>query len=603
MKIRNCLASLSLVLGIGAMMATPSQYVPGKVTDENLKGIQGTTKFKGNAIGIDHKTQKAPATRAAHYRGDVITEAPGTPQLYSKECGGTTYSWLFGMSIYEQTYPATIVWDGNDVYFANILFNAPYGGVTYVKGTKSGDKVSVPVPQTLIWYDDELYGLNLVVLKLNPNAALDGNTYIVDESITSFEYELAADGSVKLALSGGYDGGIMLPEHVLGVVLTDENPNPEENFDGAWNGFTDFYQTYTPFLEEPEEMPSDAEPQQYGLVITDYGFPVSVVFQNDKVYFQGMCQSVPEGVIYGDLSEGENGQKIITIPQNQYVGIYQEETFVYTKKVYVNPEFEEEADPESPSAIYMLLAPENEGYRLIYDPAANTFTSADHEYYLCFNSGTEKVSFVDIIDPFTMNYRPDFNGTPQNPYGLAFDDSQTDAFGYSSFGFTIPCLSTEGNLLDTDNIFYSVYVDGDKWEFVEDEIIDMNGYPAYIYWDVAEEMDEIPLTFNNGWDIYKPSDNSVSIGFYVEGFSTLGVQTIYKYNGETTTSALVTLDIDSGEITPDAGVDSVGIGMEAISVEYFDLHGRRIANPSHGIFLKKTHYQDGSVKTKKIIRK
>lgn len=58
----------------------------------------------------------------------------------------------------------------------------------------------------------------------------------------------------------------------------------------------------------------------------------------------------------------------------------------------------------------------------------------------------------------------------------------------------------------------------------------------------------------------------------------------------------VTVNFLKGEA---AGIDAAK-ATEAVNTTYFDLYGREVSAPSHGIYVKKTQNADGSVKTSKV---
>lgn len=595
MKTLYSILFASLALTAGATSPAETQEFRSNPSPvENQKRFTGETDFHGQQLKVNTDAFKVKTRDSSNIRTEVITQAPGEPKMYAKACGGTKYSWLFGLQMYEAIYPSQIYWDGNDVYFPNLIFNPPYNGESFIHGTKTGDNIEVPVPQTVIWYEQEQYGYNIAVLRFNPDAA-DGSSYVLDETVTSFSYKIGEDGSLTMVLPEEFDGE-NLPEYVLGIVYTDIDPD----FDKAWVGYCDMYQTFTPFTDEQVVMPDGKDTESYSLITGEYGYKVNVLFQGSDVYFQGLSQEMPEAVVKGTvINDGDDsGEMIISIAQNQYVGIYNDETFVYTKNVYINPDF----NPEDENSIYILQAPEDQGYELIYNPEKQTFVSADDIHYLDFNSGNGRVTYISLLEPFHMLQQDEYSGTPSNPHSLIIDDTMTDSFGFVLFYFTLPGISTSGRLLDGEGLYYSVFVDDDKLEFEEDEIVALNGYDSQIYWDVTEPTDILPSWFDNWWDIAKLSETDYRIGLYMEGFTTVGVQAYYTYDDVTTESAIITLNVETGEITgDDTGVESIKDAY-VTAVEYFDLNGRKIINPEKGIFIKKATLSNGKVMVKKVAR-
>ena len=86
--------------------------------------------------------------------------------------------------------------------------------------------------------------------------------------------------------------------------------------------------------------------------------------------------------------------------------------------------------------------------------------------------------------------------------------------------------------------------------------------------------------------------------FFIDGISTLGVQSIYKYNGKETRSEIITLDLDDP-----TSVADINAGKKVADVKYYDIAGREMANPAAGIAIKRVVYEDGSVASfKKVVR-
>ena len=49
------------------------------------------------------------------------------------------------------------------------------------------------------------------------------------------------------------------------------------------------------------------------------------------------------------------------------------------------------------------------------------------------------------------------------------------------------------------------------------------------------------------------------------------------------------------------GIKNASADAKAMSVTYYDLSGRKVQNPKHGVFVKKTVMSDGKVKTGKMV--
>ena len=181
-------------------------------------------------------------------------------------------------------------------------------------------------------------------------------------------------------------------------------------------------------------------------------------------------------------------------------------------------------------------------------------------------------------------HQDDFAGVPADPNGLIFMDTYAD-YDYGTFQFNVPAVSTDGDFLDTNSLSYVVYVDGEEWEFDAEE------------YQLTENMVEIPWNFGVYY-IYKYSGILREVDFFVEGITTLGVQSVYNYNGEETRSEIVEIEVDD----PSA-VAAIGDVRKVADVKYYDLSGREVASPAAGIFVKRVTFDDGSVASfKKAVR-
>lgn len=469
------------------------------------------------------------------------------------------------LDIYENQDAAShIVYGENDeVYIYNILPNASTD--TYVKGVKKDDKIVIELPQTVFWSEEAEDGYNLSMLSLTDLPAEEGEepeqTYVATDD-TELVFTVAEDGSmVAEGLS---------EEKIIGLSLCS---------DGSWGYYGAWELSITPFDKSVVELPSDYEVSEnfwsYICPELGYGWNVSWAQGYEDVYFQGLSPDMPEAWVKATV-EYDDTEAILSIAQDQYVGDYYGYR-IFTKAAKI------EVD-EDGYAIYELM-PEDYQYQLVWDFDDNTLTPKDADVVLLLNASMTEVYYLNELYDFVLQHQTSYDGTPQNPFDLEFGDYLAD-YGYAVFRFDVPSLSTDGDLLLTDNLSYVVYVDGEEWTF------DVEDYP-----DLEESMVEIPWSFDS-YDIMKYNGATHVIYFYVEGMSTLGVQSIYKYEGEETRSEIVTLDLEDPDSV--AGIDA---DKKVASVKYYDVAGREVSKPAGGIFIKRVTFEDGTVSTsKKAIR-
>lgn len=593
---------ISLLVFLTLMMFGNIYGASQRINHANVKLEKDAKEFSVQLNGktLKHNPAKSHALTRADQQGHIvtplITEPSGNSVEYSKESIGITTNWMLGSYVYQGSSPSIVVFDGDDVYIKNIISEMNIG--TYVKGKIMGDRITMELPQTIQYYDEMDFGYNVAMLKID--TFIDEETgeeyldYFYDDSITSVDFIMGDDGYFYLDLPGEPFDWEYFPEYALGVVYTDIDPY----YDGQFIGYCDFTQEYSVFEMEANKMPEGINLESY--VITDdengFGYTVYVGFDGNDVYFQGLSNYMPEGIVKGEMKAAADGSSyIVTIPQNQYLGIFDGSYFIFTKAVTLDPDYE----IEDPNDLYVDLAPEDAVVELIYNPETKTFTYGDSPYLLCLNTSLNNIYYLQVFLDLNFKYQAGFAGIPQDPMDLVFIPF-AQFYGYDVFDFTIPNLSTDGTILEIDNLYYSVFIDGDIMEFEEEEGYDLYGDPVIIYEGIKEPTDLLPLTFNNDRDIWS-NGTLAEIGIYSVGFTTLGVQSVYIYEGVTTKSNIVTYNIETGEIN---SVDSLAKDMPSVeNIEFYDLNGYKISHPDKGIYLMKTTLSNGKTLVKKIAKR
>ena len=487
---------------------------------------------------------------------DVITSADGIKQEMTVTGSGYFVYWRYLIDYYNETSAGHVVYSDNDeVYLYNII---PYGATdTYIKGVKNGDKIEVSLPQTVKWFDfyDESYGYNLCLLELDPEESSEeeGNWYNATDA-TSVSFTIAEDGSITA------DG---LSENlIIGYAYTDNN---------SWVGYGAYDLSMTSFNELAIEVPSDIEVSDnfwsYYCEELGYGWPVSWAQGYDEVYFRGFSTKMPDAWIKGTV-EYEDSNAIISISQNQYIGISRG-FHVYTKAA--KSLYDEDYDEE-----YYEFLPDDYLYQLVWDFEENTIYPKDPDVVLLLNLGKDELYELDEFSDFVLNHQDSFAGIPQNPCNLVFIDFMEHYDEYDLY-FNVPGLSTEGDVLITENLGYIIYIDDEEWTF------DASDYK------LNEDMVEIPWDFHSDY-IINHGGTMRQIAFFAEGMSSIGVQSVYKYEGEETRSEIVTLNLEDLSVV--AGVNA---DKKIADVKYYDVAGREVSTPTSGMVIKRVVYEDGSV--------
>ena len=351
--------------------------------------------------------------------------------------------------------------------------------------------------------------------------------------------------------------------------------------------------------EEIITWPETLMPQVYTFITeTQYGdryaFEVNVgIDDNDFMYIQGLYPDFPEGVFKAKIDGN-----IAEVSQNQFLGNYGSRE-VYTKCLVDNPDYDWD-DWQSP--LY-ILAPEDVTYKLSIDSGRNVIASEDEGIYFCFNTSLDSFKSLKVWTDIELHKHVTYAGTPSNPYEPYFSEDYFEYYGFNIFSFVLSNLSTDENLLDTESLYYSIFLDGEPIVFEEDLAVDPYGDYFIVYDGISSPTEYVPYDFDNFYDIYKASIVDFQIGIYSEGFTTIGVQALYDYEGEATRSAIVTLNIETWEVTVTepgtTGMKEIENSLDVVETEYYDFNGLRVAHPEKGIYVKRSVLSDGSVKISK----
>lgn len=452
---------------------------------------------------------------------------------------------------------ALVVFGQNDeVYFQDLI---PFHFFrSFVKGTLSNGVINVPLPQRVSNdYMGVGYPVDICILQ-----RANKEFTVTNEDHVEFIYD-ETSGSISLNLPSS--------QYVLGLVFAAAAPTPI--------GDGNYYDVFTPY-NDVTEIPADVEISQYMFREGDAGYPLYMGTKDDKIFIKGLSQDFPQGVIEATVE----GNKAM-VAQDQIVGAAYG-CWVKTKCLVP---YDNDWD----------YAPQDAVYEMDYNKSANLLIGYDTDYMLgligIYGEGPAgQLQYWDLYDDFQIFIQSSYAGTPQNPYDLVVNTDNVDEGGAILFLFQIPVVSTDNSVLDYKSLYYRIYVDGEIMEFEM-----QNG--GEIYNGIEGTVTELPFEFTNDSDIWAYTYTIRIIQIYQEGVSSLGVQSVYRYDGITTLSDIVTYDIATGEIiTTPAGVSAIG-SEETVGIQYYDLTGRKITSPSKGIYIERKQMTDGSFRSGKII--
>lgn len=534
---------------------------------------------------------------------EVITEVEGRNQEYLRY--GAGYFPYMGYVVYydENSFdpsPASIVFGSdNDIYFYDIM---DFGWDGYAKGTISGNKVTMSLPQTIFeesysWTEEPYYQNLCVMTQIGEGEDM---IFRVDPDITQVTYTINSANQIVLdPLPEGKALGVVTYFQGKDYETPEDEAEGNDNYTitwfGAWSGAADFQQRFEPFGQGMVKIPEGAEILTYQVVVNGYNYPVNVAIEDDAMYIEGFGDSpyTSNFVIKAQI-DGNTAY----IPQNQYIGIFSLDNEMITVKCgyQVGNKIIYESDETS--------------FQFMIDESRKTLVPKDPDMYLCYaylmqtdpSTGQNGLLFYLYFKNFVIMQRDSYAGIPSDPFNLWYSTEFREEYGYNSIHFEFLSFSTEGNIVLTGNMYYSIYIDGELevFEYVPPTETE-SGFAHYSMLDGPTSQIPFLFTNTNEFDIWDEIEREV--GFYYDGVTTVGVEMIYKYNDMTTASNIVTLNVETGEVETSPSAVSSIYESPILKTEFFDLNGRRVVNPSHGIFVKRTTFADGSVKSRKVIFK
>ena len=495
-----------------------------------------------------------------------VTQAPaGVTTTYTREAEGFILSNMgVSASVSEKGTYITETADG-DVYILNPFSTVTTG--TYLKGQRDGEKIKVELPQLVMLEDEDgtvyEYYAHYMELLVTPEGKY---SYLPTFDYEEFSYTCSGD-KITLDIENTNEGLGLPPSVILG--LTDE--------EGYWVGFGDYKQVYTVFDQEPQCAPEGLETDKWRFSYGATSKMVNIGFDGGDVWVQGISSGLPDAWVRGSLS----GDKII-FESRQYLGIepvnsYQNFFFGGFMQMVYDPAY---------GADVLTPMPEEEIY-MTYDSKARTISGED-ECSMFVSAKQERLFVLEEFRNVSFNFVGEVQDfTPMTPLFSEFE-AFNPLFGTGCIGFTLPATNTAGQPLDTKDMYYTVYFDGEPFTFLPAE-----------YMGLKAPTDKIPYTLTTPtWDIYAEGELHY-VYFFFDGFATVGVRSFFTdAEGNVHGSETMTYDVASGSVL--TGVDVAGGCPEAVSVTYTNLSGMPVVNPGKGMYIMTTIYSDGSRKTRKV---
>ncbi|MDE7345971.1 MAG: hypothetical protein K2N48_04420 [Muribaculaceae bacterium] len=500
--------------------------------------------------------------RAPQVNDEVIYDQPeGELSWLDRTCDGfVTVAFDATHSIIRGSVVQRV--DGEDgfVYLSHMASEYPVN--TWTRFQKEGNTLVMEGVQALYVEYDYDYDEELIVYLAPMELVVDEN------NIGSF----VVNDDCRYVLNVGEDGSLTSadPDMILGVCVHTLNEDIQGNDVWLWKGFGDRNVSMVPANGVPVSIPEGIEVVNWVLNDGDMNSFVQVAIEGEDFYINGMDRSLPDSWVKGKIADGK-----VTFPSGQYLGADME---IYYYSYFCGADFSDEVDEDGKVTRVASLA---DSSVFNYDAETGSLT-LERGYVI--NSTPDKLFplyFYENVKIGMQNRDPE--AAPSAPYGLEYYEDDWD----SSVWFMLPNTDVNGEILNVENLYYEIYVNGELQYFdIEDKD-----------WNV-ENTSRIPYMYDDWMDFWVASDDprDHTVYLYYDGeVEYVGIRSIYvNENGEDVYSEMAYWG------DPDS-VNSIGDGKTPVSVKWYDLQGREIKNPVCGVSVKVSVFSDGTTSSEKVI--
>lgn len=472
-------------------------------------------------------------TTSAH--GATITEVPTDAQVRTYISAGNLFTTFWGATfpVDEDMLPGEMAFDGNTVYWKNPIETAKFG--TYIKGSIEGDKITFEFPQ-------QISSTRYVNRMVNTSTTEGQWTYALEKDVPN-----------KLTFTLSDDGFIAMDETSYDVILgcTDA--------DGGWTANGVYALTFTPFDKKLVELPAGVVAENWTMTRDGNSYPVEVAVADKTVYVKGMSERIPEAWVEGTL---ENGK--VTFESGQYIGV--DGVLGYLMLMYGVAPNSKTIEP---------------AFVMEYDETIGIMTAENSVLFCAGEVFKDMVAFQPYNNVMIVRNREVTDFTPAAPQ--ITDVQIYPEFpnqGWDCVDVNLSIVNLEGQLLDTNNLYYRILLDGEPYILSPDDFEGLEGPTEWIPYDFE------------CYDLEQIGGTGRSVSIYISGPSVYSVQEKYVDGDTEYLSETVSWTV--------SGVSLPGVSAEKVGEIYTDLAGRRVANPQGGIYIRTTVYSDGSTQSSKI---
>ena len=338
--------------------------------------------------------------------GIITAPAEGEVKLYTR--AGAAYYYNQGWGVTTQSGHATLIeCEDGTVYFKDPI--SRLSNETYIKGTKSGNTITFPAGQPIIYVSDYTATIDV---KWGSYVSGTGFTASAEQPDIVF----TIDGNT-LTLEGTSSTNYV----VIGGFWSDDNTMQSGDSETVLTLDTE----YTPASTDPIVAPEGLVTETWNTDIDGVVSTATIGFDNNDVYVKGLFTAFPDAWIKGTI-DGTT----VTFSKLQYVGAYQGSVSIWATGV----------DEDSKLADFVMT----------YDAVAKVLTGSN----LLLNAADDKAYYLSWFESVTIQ-----EGSFAEPEATTGDP--VDAVPYSN------ALSTAVEFADFGVIDSNK--DGKTWGFSADD--------------------------------------------------------------------------------------------------------------------------------------
>lgn len=551
---KKFLLFLSLTVVASAGYAQPVS-VSREVTSLKKTALSGRVNRAEAASRFSTMRSEMPKRNIAGPSNDdsqILTPPEGESLECYKLGESFGMNYLFGLIHASSDGRATNVVRGND---GRIYIERPWSQYTnntgWLVGDVEGNTVTFKFPQFINQEIVDEYGGGqtiyndyCLVFEYVENSDGDGWYYPAEQQTFSFRIEgdnLVADNPDELLLGMG-----------------DWEEGDEGEYEWTWQGFGDIYGSINKITDTPVVVPGNVEMERWNLIDKYTSQPLTVGFDGDDVYIAGLIADLPDAAIKGTVNNDK-----IEISSKQYLGVSKESwATVYCSGGKVRTETTSEGE----NMVFDFMP----AYTLDYDAENKVIEGKDiamltgtrPECRLYFDMFRNPYIAAPLTTPVTSLYPP------------VIEEFYPKEDGYDAeLFFLVPSVTPDKHVLDTSKLFWNLLINDEVFTFYPDEYTGITGDMVNVPWD---HISNYITSMGNEKDLL----------IFTEGFDSLGIRAVYIDGDNTVESPVAYVSL--------SGIDAVESGETDVKkVEYFNLAGYRVENPSRGIFIRCATLSDG----------